>query len=195
MKYFLIVIILGLCGGGYYEYTEIQRVQQDKVAADQKQITDLSTKVDKLQSDNKALEDDKTQLTKGADDAQAKIADLTKQVQTAQDALADAKKQLLAAQAAAKPPSVAAPPRPTNNLGTITTLDGKTFQNCLLLKFEADGIVVNHSEGITKIMYGLLPPEMQQKFGYDPHQTTELTEQQVQVLEEKREAAAKGAGK
>jgi hypothetical protein len=83
---------------------------------------------------------------------------------------------------------------PTNTLGTITTLDGKTFQKCQLLKVDADGIVVNHSEGITKILYGLLPPELQKKFGYDPHQAAALTEAQIQFQEEQRKAAAQAAG-
>jgi len=195
MNYFLMLIILGLCGGGYYEYTVLQK----KDAADQQQLSDLGAKIDTLQSDNKKLDDDKTQLKKSMADAQSKITDLTAQIQAAQSELAETKQTVQAlqaekAKAAAAAATPAAPPPPTNSLGTITTQDGKTFQNCLLLKVEADGIVVNHSEGITKMLYRSLPAEMQKKFGYDPLQGTPLTEAQVQFQEAKRQAAAEAAG-
>jgi len=190
MNYFLILIILGLCGGGYYEYTNLQTAQQDTMTSDQ-QVND------KLRSENKKLEDANTALTKSASEAQAAIADLTTQLQNAQSGLALAKQAAAAkASAPAPPPATtpAAPPAPTNNLGTIATLDGKSYQNCQLLKVDADGITVNHSEGITKIVFGLLPPDLQKRFGYDPHQATALTEAQVEYQEEQRKAAAQATG-
>jgi len=193
MNYFLLLIILGLGGGGYYEYTLLEQ----KSAADQQQITDLSGKIDTLQSENKKLGDDKAQLTKSITDAQSQITDLKSQIQKEQSDLAEAKQTVQTLQAEKAKATVAATPAaapPTNSLGTIATLDGKTFQNCQLLKVEADGIVVNHSEGITKIVYGLLPPEMQKRFGYDPHQAAALTEAQIQYQEEQRQAAAQAAG-
>jgi hypothetical protein len=189
MNYFLLVIIVGLCGGGYYEYTLLEQ----KSAADQQQITDLGGKVDTLQSENKTLEDDKAPLTKSLADAQAELVDLTKKVQAAQNALAKAQAQALQAAKAATPaPTTAAdaPSRPTNNLGTIVTLDGKTFQNCQLLKIQADGIVVNDADGIIEIRFGLMPPDLQKRFGYDPHQAAMLTEAQIEYQEEQRQAAA-----
>jgi len=191
MKYLLIMIIIVLCAGGYYEYNDLQQ----KSAAAQQQISDLTTKAGKLQTDNTALEDDKTRLTKSANDAQTQITDLTKQLQEAQSALAEAKQQALQTAKASQPATPQTPAPPTNSLGTIATLDGKTFQNCQLLKIDADGIVVNYSEGITKILYGLLPPDLQKKFGYDPHQAAALTEAQIQFQEEQRKAAAQAAGK
>ena len=74
-------------------------------------------------------------------------------------------------------------------MGTIATLDGKNYQNCKLLKVDADGITVDHTEGITKIAFGLLPPDLQKRFGYDPHQMTGLTATQVESLEAQRKAA------
>jgi DNA repair exonuclease SbcCD ATPase subunit len=196
MNYFLILVILGLCGGGYYEYTTLQQ----KSAADQQQITDLGTKLDALQAENKKLDDDKTQLTNNVADAQTKIADLTKQVQEAQSTLVKAKQQdqqdlealktQLAAATAPPPP----PPTPTNNLGTIATVDGKTFQNCQLLKVEADGIVINQADGIIKIVFPMLPSDLQKKFGYDPNHPAPLTDAQIEHQEEQRKAAAQAAG-
>jgi uncharacterized phage infection (PIP) family protein YhgE len=190
MNYFLLLIILGLCGGGYFEYTLLQQ----KGVADQQQITDLSAKLDQLQTENKKLEDDEAQLTKSAADAKNQIADLTAQAQTAQSALADAKKQAATPPATPPPPAPAPPAAPNNNLGTITTLDGKTYQNCQLLKVEADGITFSYSEGITKVFFGLLPLNLQAKFGYDPHQAAALTAAQLQYQEDQRKAAAQAGG-
>ena len=186
MNYFLMMIILLLCGGGYLEYSDLQ----EKGAAAQQQVSDLSAKADKLQADNKALEDDKARLTKGANDAQAEIADLTKQIQTAQSALAEAKSQIPQAPKATTAAEATAMAAAGNNLGSITALNGKTYQNCQLLKIKPDGIVFNHSEGITEISFGLLPPDLQKRFGYDPHQAAALTEAQIQFQEEQRRAAA-----
>ena len=57
-----------------------------------------------------------------------------------------------------------------------------------------EGIVVNDSEGIMEIMYGLMPPDLQKRFGYDPHQAATLTDAQIEYQEEKRQAAAQAAG-
>jgi hypothetical protein len=192
MNYFLLLVILGICGGSYYEYTTLEQ----KSAVDLQQITDLGTKIDALQADNQKLEDNKTQLTKSVADAQTKIADLTKQVQDAQSALAKAE----ALQIPKTTPAAVTttPPKPTtsspNNLGTIATLDGKTYQNCQLLKVKADGIVINDSDGITEIMYGLMPPDLQKRFSYDPHQAAALTDAQIEYQEEQRQAAAQATG-
>src|SRR5258708_23292538 len=93
MNYFLIFVILAICGGGYYEYT----IEQQKDTQAQQQISDLTAKIDSLQSDNKKLEDDKAGLDKSLKDAQTQVADLTAQFQAAkkdaQQAKSDAAKQ------------------------------------------------------------------------------------------------------
>jgi len=187
MNYFLMLIIILLCGGGYYEYNQLQQ----KSTGDQQQISDLSAKVDTLQAENKKLEDAQAQLTKNADDATAQVTDLTKQLQDAQTALTAAKAEGLKTKAA--PPSAttaagsSSPVTPTsNNLGTIATLDGKSYQNCQLLKVEADGIVINDTDGIIKLAFGLLPPPLQKRFAYDPHGPPTLTADQVDFLEAQR---------
>jgi beta-glucosidase-like glycosyl hydrolase len=190
MKYFLILIILGMGYGGYYEYNLLQQ----KSVADQQQITDEGTKINALQADNKKLEDDKTELTKTVADAQTQITGLTKQLQNAQAALAAAKPSPITNPTSS--PSAAISPTKTapvsNNLGTITMLDGKIYQNCQLLKVKPDGIVVNYAQGITELTYNLLPPELQKRFGYDPHVAATLTDAQVDALEAQRTAAGGG---
>jgi len=185
MNYFLMLVILLLGGGGYYEYTQIQQ----KSSADQQQISDLSAKVDTLQTENKKLEDAQTQLKKSSDDAAAQVGALTQQLQNAQSALAAAKANQPQTAATAK-----APVSPTSNdLGTIATLDGKSYQNCQLLKVKAEGIVINDADGITELAFGLLPPDLQKRFGYDPHSSPTLTPDQVQYQEALRKTN-QGAG-
>lgn len=187
MNYFLLFVILALCGGGYYEYT----LQQESDVKYQRQTSNLANQVTKLQSDNAAIEDEKAKLSKNLADAQAKIADLTAQIAAAAEAAKAAKAAEAAAKAAATPsPSTnSSTPVFSNNLGMVTTLDGKTFQNCQLLRVEADGITFNHSSGITKVLFPLLSPALQKKLGYDPKNGTNLTAEQVQALEAQRKAA------
>jgi hypothetical protein len=189
MNYFLILIILALGGGGYYEYTTLQ--QQN--ATDHQALTELQAKFDTIQAENQKLQDENTQLTKGVADAQAKAADLAKQLQAAQGSVPPAV-PLLASQgmsgagAGGTAPTTPAAPA-TNNLGTIVTLDGKTFPNGQLMKVQSDGVVISYPGGITQIAYAVMPPDLQKRFGYDPHQAAALTEAQIEYQEEQRKAA------
>lgn len=195
MNYFLLFIILVLCGGGYYEYT----VQAQSETHYQQQISDLSAEVEKARSDGTKIAAEKDEVSKKLADAQTKIADLNSQIAAAvttakaeKDAEAEAKAVAAAQAAAAKQAAAAA--LPSNNLGTITTLDGKAFQNCQLLRVETDGITFSHSTGITKIIFPILQPGLQKRFGFDPRIGTELTDAQVLTQEAQRKAAAKTTG-
>ena len=106
-------------------------------------------------------------------DVQAKIADLTRQLAQAQSALAQAKTQSLPSPAAPAPVATTTPAQTASaskNLGTVTLLDGKSYPNSQVLKIEADGVVVNYTGGITKLYYNLMPPDLQKRFNYDPHE-------------------------
>jgi hypothetical protein len=175
MNYFLILIIMGLCGGGYYEYNDLQRAQKEALASDETQIANLKSVNQKLQAQADQLSLDDNQ-------AQANVAGLSTQLKTTQADLAATKAKLAAAVPAApatgtsgsgsvpgqpgstSPFGSTTPAGDANNLGTITTADGKTFHDCQLLKVDKDGIIINHAEGITKILFGQLPPEMQKRF-------------------------------
>jgi hypothetical protein len=189
MNSFLLIVILAICGGSYYEYSVINQAKLE----DEQQIADLQTKVNKL----KALS---TELAKGRTDLPPDFAELqgntpgapgqapTNQAQPEANATIS---QPAPQPAPAAVPS-AAPSAPTasaNDLGTIVTIDARTFQNCQLLKVEADGITFKHAEGITKVLFPLLPPDVQKRFGFDPHQPL-LTPDQVTQQEDVRRAAA-----
>lgn len=194
MNYFLLFIILALCGGGYYEYT----LQKESDSNYQRQVSDLEARVEKVQSDNAKITEEKTELSKKLADVQSKITDLNSQIAAAAAAAKAAKeaKEVEEAAKAAKATAdaAAAVAKPTNNLGVVSTLDGKTFQNCQLLRVEADGITFSHSAGITKVLFPLLQPELQKRFGFNPSIGTTLTDAQVLVQEAQRKAAAKTAG-
>jgi len=191
MNYFLILIILGLCGGGYYEYTALETKNAQDV---QVMKLDLQGKADQLQTENEKLKSDNADMTKNLKADADTITDLTSQIQTVQAKLAEAE----AAAAAAKSGTATTPTTTSasastssfNNLGTIVTLDGKTYANSQLLKVNPDGITVNYDAGITKVLFLSLSPDMQKRFGFDPHQGTALTDAQVQTLETQRQAAA-----
>jgi hypothetical protein len=50
----------------------------------------------------------------------------------------------------------------------ITTLNGRTYTNCILRRVDPDGITVRHSKGLAKLLFTELPEEMRGKYGYDP---------------------------
>jgi hypothetical protein len=167
MNYVLLLVIIGLCGGAYYEYNDMQRVQKDALDGKQQEITDL-------QSQNKKLADQAKQSASAENNSLAKISDLTDKLQGVQ--------VKLNATQAALAKATTPPPTPTttasitqlsaasdpNSLGTIATVDGRTFQKCELLKVDTEGITVNHTEGITKITFGQLPPDLQKRFASNP---------------------------
>jgi len=185
MNYFLIFVIIALLGGGYYEYTLQQQkdtFQQQKATLQQQtdieyqqQIKDLKGKLTKLESDKADLETQKNDLSKNLAEAQTKISDLN-------------------ARLTAPPPKPTPPPPPPpsfNDLGTVVIPDGKTYRNCWLLRVETDGITFNHSLGITKVLFPILPPALQKKFGYDLHTGPNLPLETVQSLETQRKNALK----
>ena len=189
MNWFLLLIILAMGGGGYYEYQTLT----GQVAVDQIQITDLKMKLQQLTDNEQKASDDVAQLTKSLADAQAKSNSLVGQLQNAKTALAAAQPPPPApsATAGALSSSTANPSSPaafTTKLGTITALDGKTYADCQLLKVNADSIVISNADGITQIPLNVLPPQTLKILGLSGTPIT-LTDDQVQSLEQQRQAA------
>lgn len=177
MNYFLILIIMGLCYGGYYEYLALEKQN----AKDQQEAKlEVGMQLDQLESDNKKLTAENAQLKQDLNDARIKLGVPVSTASSSDDG---------------KTPSVATPPpvspqpvSSSNNLGTIVTIDGKTLQNCQLLKVKVSGIVVSYAAGITEVGFLEMPPELQKRFGFDPHQGAELTDTQAQAEDDQRKA-------
>jgi hypothetical protein len=56
----------------------------------------------------------------------------------------------------------------------ITTLRGEKFTNVTISRIEPDGIVVIKSDGIVKIPFTDLSPELRAKYGYDPEKAAQF---------------------
>jgi hypothetical protein len=67
----------------------------------------------------------------------------------------------------------------------ITTLDGKTYKEAQVTGVEADGVHITFRDGVVKVPFDQLPPELQRQYGYNPAKTTgiagKLTETVKQV--------------
>lgn len=56
----------------------------------------------------------------------------------------------------------------------ITTLKGEKFTSVTITRVEPDGIVVRKSDGIVKIPFSDLSPELRAKYGYDPEKAAKF---------------------
>lgn len=177
----LVVVLLGLGGGSYYQY---QRGQKALLAAEQR-ISLLQARLNKLQVENLALHQAKEELTQNLRQAEASLA---------HQAAGPAAPRTGDMTPVESPPASTTPPNPSpdvpsNELGTIVTLDGHAFQNCHLLRVQVDAISIRHASGQARILFPFLPPDLQKRFGYDAHQAGQLSLTQVKYQEDLRKAA------
>jgi hypothetical protein len=50
---------------------------------------------------------------------------------------------------------------------SFTTLDGDSYTNCTVKRVEPDGIVITDSDGVHKLKFKNLPPDIGKKYGFD----------------------------
>jgi hypothetical protein len=179
----LLLIVALLAGGAaYYEYNW----QQQSSAGFQAQVQDWENQLAKLKSENKQLNDAK--------------ANLAQQAVMARSLAALPAAPLSSSPSAAQQPTPVKPvlPPPTGtgsieDLGTFTTIDGKTYQDAKLLKIEATDIVISSSDVITQVEYAMMPADMQKRFGWDPQKSADVTAAALRYQEQvdaARQAAA-----
>lgn len=53
-------------------------------------------------------------------------------------------------------------------IGTITTLTGKTYRKCEIVRVHPDGVSFTHSNGAAKVLFMDLTPSLRGKLGYSP---------------------------
>jgi len=70
----------------------------------------------------------------------------------------------------------------------ITALDGKQFSSGAISSREPDGLKITTSDGIEKILFSNLSPEVQQKYGYDPAKAAQY-KQETSAADAQRAAA------
>jgi hypothetical protein len=75
----------------------------------------------------------------------------------------------------------------------ITTLRGEKFTNVTINRVEPDGIIVIKSDGIVKIPFNDLSPELRAKYGYDPDKAAQF-KAAVQAADSQRAAEAGAVG-
>jgi hypothetical protein len=74
----------------------------------------------------------------------------------------------------------------------ITTIRGEKFTNVTISRVEPDGIIVIKSDGIVKIPFSDLSPELRAKYGYDPEKAAQY-KTAVQAADNQRVAEAGAA--
>jgi hypothetical protein len=169
MNYFLVLIIIGIAGFAYYQHNQ-----------DEQQVADLQHQVGNLQAKLISFSEAKP-APKTAPPVTRPIPIVKPEVKVVQPSI-----QLPAIDKAVTADRTAsvAPPSDPNNLGTVSTLDARTYHNCKVLKVEADGVTFSHDDGITKVLYPFLPPNLQKRFNYDPQNVTGLVDAQARFDEQ-----------
>ena len=192
MNYFLIVIILVLSGGMYYMHMQDQQQidsLQAQLATAPKAGPDAAGPVASVPATTPAAPGTAT-----VKDITSEAAQKTHDLDSAPPALSTGSP---APAAPAVPVAVVQPVTHSSaidaaaaaaqaaansaSIGNITTLDNHTYMNCKVLKVEQDGVTFSHDEGITKIPYPMMPPDVQAKFGYTPQQAVAQTEAQIRA--------------
>jgi hypothetical protein len=188
MNYFLVAIVLGIAGFAYYQHNQ-----------DEQQVTDLQQQIADLKK--AATDTDKDKETAAATTVPSGPAAPAAPVTPDRNAVtlspavhivAPTGTHSSAIDAAANAATSAAASG-SNNLGTVTTLDGRTFQNCKVLKVESDGVTFSHDDGITKVLFPLLPPAVQKQFDYNPQKAVAQTEAQVRYDQQQTAATPAAA--
>lgn len=190
MKLLLFLILVTVGEAAYFEYT----VQQQTSGGFQHWTAGWQAELATLQGKNKQLTDTHDYLRKTISATEIRIEMLTDQLRGVPGSNPSA---VRVGQAGTTwtPAAPAAPiPAVGENIGTVTTLSGQSFQNCQLLKVEPDGITFNHTEGITKVLYRNLSLDIQKRFGVDPQSTAAAEAAKIRYQEQLQQAGTPAGG-
>jgi hypothetical protein len=83
----------------------------------------------------------------------------------------------------------------TNTLPTTITVDGVTYSNVTWRTATPATVTIFHQTGVASIPLGKLPPELQQRFGYDPQKATDYATKDAYTQAIYRQQAAQAAAK
>lgn len=79
-------------------------------------------------------------------------------------------------------------------VGDISTLTGKTYRRCEIVRVHPDGVSLTHSNGAAKILFTDLPEHWRTKLGYDPakavayeRELAERRQREAQARKERQE--------
>lgn len=99
-------------------------------------------------------------------------------------------KSLLAPLLAAAWLASAAPARlqGAETIPEITTLQGRTFRHCEIVRVHPDGVSFRHATGAARILFSDLSPEWRGRLGYDPEKAAAHRREQKELAEKREEA-------
>jgi hypothetical protein len=189
MNYFLFLIVMALCGAGCVGYILLKETSD----AEAQQLAGFRGTLESFQTKDKNFREDDAQFSTQLKAVRVKTVGLTKQIQALRE-IAEGKAKSSQIPLTIRLTKAAKPKPRSNDLGTVTTTDGNTYQDCHLIKVEEDCIVVTYPDGIVEIYYRVMPPALQKRFGFDPRKGQALTDDQVETEEEERQAANDAAG-
>ncbi len=63
----------------------------------------------------------------------------------------------------------------------LTTLDNKTYRDVRVVRADVDGLMIVYAGGGGKVAFTNLPPEIQQKHGYDPAKAAAAAQKQEKI--------------
>jgi hypothetical protein len=183
MNFFLTLVILIMCAGGYLMYNQ----DQQKIAALQQQLDDANSKGKDEATPNAAIPTvapsapGTNHLPTPSGVAATVKAPAAPVIRPAGPVTATAVAVPDGSHSSAIDAAANAATTASNSagVGTFTTLDGHTYSNCKVLKVEQDGVTFSHDDGITKVLYPLMPPNIQKLFDYDPQKAVAQTDAQI----------------
>ncbi|SKA96953.1 hypothetical protein SAMN02745166_02504 [Prosthecobacter debontii] len=73
-------------------------------------------------------------------------------------------------------------------LEEITTLTGKTYRQCEIVKVYPDGVSFTHADGAAKVLFTDLSQEWRERLGYDPAKAAAYELEQAERREKQAEA-------
>jgi hypothetical protein len=65
---------------------------------------------------------------------------------------------------------------------TLTTVEGVTYQSCIIKRSDSSSVTFSHSRGVAKIPFSEFPQEIQKKLGYDPEAVEKQRRQEWHLL-------------
>lgn len=75
-----------------------------------------------------------------------------------------------------------------DEIGSLTTISGKTFHGVTIAQVYPDGVAFRHAKGAGKVLYSDLPSDLRRRLGYDSRKA-EAYEKQLADQREKERAA------
>ena len=68
----------------------------------------------------------------------------------------------------------------------LTTLDGRSYRDCVIVRVHPDGLSFHHADGAARVDFGALDPSLRARFGHQAQQAEANRRQEAEVQGEAR---------